>query len=94
MSEASFNSFFNKPFGLNVQVPERTLKQAGSTLNGTASGILKPALNYLEENEEVFTGEVAQEIKKIHTNSFNIGSKMRQEDERVNGRAPKFDSNF
>lgn len=94
MAEASFNSFFNRPFGLNVKVPERTLKQAGETLSNTAGGVLSPMLNYLEENEKVFTGDVANEINKIFASSFNIGMRMQEENVKVNGAVPKFDSKF
>jgi len=94
MAEASFNNFFNKPFGLNVKVPERTLKQAGDTLQSTAGGVLTPLTDYLEENDKVFTGEVATEINKIFGYCFNIGAKMQAEDLKVNGAAPKFDTKF
>ena len=94
MAEASFSNFFNKPFGLNVKVPERTLQQAGATLSNTAGGVLSPITDYLETNEEVFNGDVAKEINRIFSHTFNIGSIMRQEDVKVNGNAPKFDSKF
>lgn len=91
---SSFNSFFNQPFGLNVKVPERTLKQAGDTLSGTASGVFEPLFTYLEENENVFTGDISNEIRKINVASFNIGARMQAENVKVNGAVPKFDSKF
>ena len=94
MAEASFNNFFNRPFGLNVKVPERTLKQAGETIANRASGVFSPMLNYLEDNQKVFTGNVSQEINKIFAESFNIGARMQDENIRVNGAVPKFDSKF
>ncbi|MEI8378467.1 MAG: hypothetical protein WCF95_08020 [bacterium] len=94
MTEASFSNFFNRPFGLNVKVPERTLKQAGDTLQNTAGGVLTPLTDYLEDNEKVFTGEVAKEINKIFSYCFNIGAKMQAEDVKVNGKTPNFDTKF
>ena len=93
MSE-SFTSFFNKSFGMNVRVPERTLKQAGETLSNTAGGVLNPLFEYLEDNEKVFNGDISLEMNKLFANSFNIGARMREEDIKVNGPAPKFDATF
>lgn len=90
----TFTGFFNQPFGLNVKVPTRTIKQAGDTLGNTAGGVLSPIVDYLESNEKVFTGEIAEEIDKIFVQSFNIGAKLRAEDVKVNGDAPKFDTKF
>lgn len=94
MTQASFNNFFNQPFGLNIKVPERTLKLAGETLTNTAGGVLDPLFTYLEENENVFTGDVTKEIKKYTAGCFNIGAKMQAEDIKVNGEKPRFDSKF
>ena len=94
MSGASFNSFFNNTFGLNVKIPERSIRQAGKTINDTASGVLAPLFNYLEDNETVFNGDIAKETIRYYDTSFNIGAKMREEDVKVNGEAPRFDSKF
>lgn len=89
----SFNRPF-KPFGLNVKVPERTLQQAGETLEGIVKAPAVPLFEFLEENEGVFNGDVAFEINKTNAQNFTIGSAMRIEDERVNGKNPKFDMHF
>jgi len=94
MSNASFNSFFNNSFGLNVKIPDRTLKQLGKTASETASGVLAPLFNYLEDNETVFNGDIAKETIKFYDASFNIGAKMREEDIKMNGETPKFDTRF
>ena len=47
-----------------------------------------------EENEPVFNGNVAFEINKTSAQNFTIGSAMRIEDERVNGKSPSFDMHF
>lgn len=94
MSNASFNSFFNNSFGMNIKIPERTIKQAGKTINDTASGVLAPLFNYLEANETVFNGDIAKETIRFHDTSFNIGARMKEADIQVNGEAPKFDTKF
>ncbi len=94
MAETSFNNFFNKSFGLNIKVPERTIKQAGQTLGNTAGGVFSPLFTYLEENEEVFNGDLIAEADKYFAASFNIGARMREADIKVNGEPPKFDSKF
>jgi hypothetical protein len=92
-SNFTFNRPF-KPFGMNVKVPERTLQQAGETLENIVKAPATPLFEFLEENESVFNGDVAFEINKTNAQNFTIGSAMRMEDERVNGRNPSFDMHF
>lgn len=95
MAEQNFT--FNrpyKPFGLNVKVPERTLQQAGETLEGIIKAPTTPLFQFLEENKEVFNGDVAFEINKTTAQNFTIGSAMRIENEKVNGMPPHFDMHF
>lgn len=94
MAEASFNNFFNKPFGLNVKSHERTLQLAGKTLTNTAGGVFEPLFTYLKENEEVFNGDIKKETNKYFASSFNIGARMQEEDIKVNGAPPRFDTKF
>ena len=49
MSDSNFT--FNrpyKPFGFNVQVPERTLQQAGETLENIVKAPATPLFSFLE----------------------------------------------
>lgn len=96
MSESAFTNFFNNSqgFGLNVKVPTRTLQEVGKTASNTAGGVLEPLFTYLEENENVFSGDIALEINKTNNMSFNIGMALQQSDLQVNGQKPKFDTNF
>ena len=89
----TFNRPF-KPFGMNVRVPERTIQQASETLEGIVKAPVVPLFEFLEENEEVFNGDVAFEINKTNAQNFNIGSAMRIENEKVNGKTPNFDMHF
>ena len=92
-SGASFNRPY-KPFGLNVKVPERTLKQVGDTLSNVAKAPVDPLFKFLEENEEVFSGDLTFKITKMNAESFTIGSALRIQDEKTNGLPPNFDMHF
>ena len=91
------NFMFNrpyKPFGMNVRVPERTLQQAAETLEDLVKSPTAPLFEFLEENEGVFNGDVAFEINRTVAQNFTIGSAMRLEDEKINGKNPSFDMHF
>lgn len=98
MTEA--NTSFNrpyKPFGMNIKVPEigeHTMKLAGDTLGNLIKSPTEPLFTFLEENEEVFNGDVSYKLNKYFAESFTIGSAMRMEDEKINGMAPSFDMHF
>lgn len=94
MANASFNNFFNNSFGMNIKLPDRTIRQAGKTLGDTASGVFSPLSNYLKENETVFNGDIMKETIRFSDASFNIGARMREADIKVNGEKPKFDNRF
>lgn len=96
MSESSFTNFFNnsQTFGLNIKVPEKTLQQIGKTAGNAAGGVFEPLFTYLEENENVFSGDVMQELNKTYAQSFNTSLIMNAADEKVNGPRPKFDAMF
>lgn len=95
MSELSFNSFFNgtQAFGLNVKLPERTMKQIGKTAGDLAGGVLDPIVNYLEENDNVFTGNVQYETNKLHAAIFNTSMEMGKEHIKAKGDS-SFDAQF
>lgn len=95
MAESSFTSFFNNSqgFGLNVKSHERTIQQAGQTLGKVAGGVFEPLFTYLEENENVFSGDITKELNKNYAESFNMTMMMNAADEKVNGK-PTFDTQF
>ena len=93
---ASFNRPY-KPFGMNVKVPdvgEKTLKLAGDTLGNIVKSPTEPLFKFLEDNEDVFTGDINYKINKMTAESFTIGSAMRMEDEKINGLPSSFDMHF
>lgn len=95
MSDLSFNSFFNgaQPFGLNVKVPERTIQQLGKTAGDLAGGVLDPIFSYLEENENVFNGDIVHETERMRATMFNIANVMGSENIKINGES-SFNANF
>lgn len=96
MAQSSFTNFFNnsQSFGLNVKVPTRTLQQAGETAGNIAGGVFEPLFTYLEENENVFSGDISQELNKTRVANFNTTAIMNSMDEKVNGKKPSFDAKF
>lgn len=64
-----------KPFGLNVLSP-KTQQQTQKTVESAIGNLWEPVLNYLKENDNVFSGNVAEEIRKTSVNAFKIGSMM------------------
>lgn len=96
MADSSFTNFFNnaQPFGLNIVVPEKTLRQFGRTAGNVAGGVFEPLFTYLEENENVFSGDIANELNKTRAENFNTTLMMNLADEKVNGPKPRFDAKF
>lgn len=96
MAESSFVNFFNnaRPFGLNVRVPEKTIRQINHTASNVAGGVLEPLFTYLEENEKVFSGDITHELNKTRAENFNMSLIMNAVDEKVNGPKPTFDTMF
>lgn len=96
MAEASFSSFFNnaQPFGLNVKVPEKTMRQIGRTAGNVAGGVFEPIFDYLEKNENVFSGDITKELNRLRAESFTTAQVMNMDDVKTNGPKPKFDVSF
>lgn len=96
MAEASFSNFFNntRSFGTNIRVPEKTLRQIGQTATKVAGGVFEPIFTYLEENENVFSGDLVTELNKKRAENFNTTILMQAADEKVNGPKPTFDMLF
>jgi hypothetical protein len=94
MSDTSFNSFFNNGFGLNVKGSGASLSQMGETLSKTAGGVFEPLFTYLEDNENVFSGDLTKELNKTRVANFNMNMIMNRVDEQTNGKKSKFDAKF
>ena len=70
-------NFFNKPFGLNVQLPTRTIEQVQETAKKNIN-IFSPLFTYLEQNDAVFSGDISLEIDKYNRQMYSLGAIMRQ----------------
>ena len=74
----------SKPLGLNVKVPERTLKQISETVKtNTTSGVTN-IFNYLEKNEKVFDGTVMRQLDNFFVQQFNTERIMAAADSHAN----------
>lgn len=76
------SNIFNKPFGLNVQVPTRTLKQVKDTATKAVSGLWEPVSDYFEKADNVLSGNVQEEIAKYNRMAYSLGVTMRNGKER------------
>ena len=78
MLENNSTNFFNKPFGMNVKVPTRTLQQAKETAVKAVSSLWEPVVDYFEKADNVFNGSVQDEIAKYNRQAYSLGVTMRQ----------------
>ena len=77
------NGINNQPFGLNVKVPTRTMHQIKQTAESTVGGLWDPLFNFIDDNQNVFTGDVANQIEKYNLMMFNIGAELRKGSDHV-----------
>ncbi len=62
-----------KSFGYNV-IPDkqRTIERTAESVENAISGLWEPILGYLKENDNVFSGEVLNEIEKINNQAMRL----------------------
>ena len=69
----------NNPFGLNVALPSKTIEEVKKVVKQEALNIsANPFVDYLEQNDKVFSGEVAREIRKHQSQIYTLGQIMRE----------------
>ena len=69
----------NNPFGLNVALPSKTIEEVKKVVKQEAQNIsANPFVDYLEQNDKVFSGEVAREIRKRQSQIYTLGQIMRE----------------
>ncbi len=73
------DNFIKQPFGLNIKVPTRTIHQTEKTAQGVVNSLWEPLFNFIDENQNVFTGNIANEIEKYNLMMFNVGAALRKE---------------
>jgi len=76
---AENNMISNNPFGINISLPKKSIKEVQKVAQQELANIsVNPFLNYLDENDKVFSGEVAQEIRKYQSQVYALGQVMRE----------------
>ena len=73
-----------KPFGLNIKVPKRTIKQSQDTITTRVNSVWQPLFNFIQENQQVFNGSIAEEIEKYNLMSYNTGAILRNSSPKTN----------
>ena len=89
-----FGGNHNENYDKKFQKGKKYGKQAEKTLENIVKSPTEPLFKFLEENEEVFSGDLTYKINKLFAESFTIGSAMRLEDEKINGMPSSFDMHF
>lgn len=67
-------NFNIKSFGLNVIPDLKQGKYPVQSVEKAIGDMWEPVLDYLATNENVFSGEVAQEINKINIQTMQLGT--------------------
>ena len=70
----------SKPFGLNVKVPERTIKQIGDSVKANAGAGINGIFSYLAKNERVFEGTVNKQLDNLFVQDFNTKQILKDAD--------------
>lgn len=72
------SSIHKNLFGLNVALPQKTIKEVQKVAQQEIENItVNPFIDYLSENDRVFSGEVANEIRKYQAQIYSLGQVMR-----------------
>lgn len=75
---ANGNNSLNNNFGMNIRVPQKVIKQSQSTAQNAVSNLWQPLFNFIEKNQAVFTGNIANEIERYNLMTYNIGAALRE----------------
>ena len=62
-----------KSFGLNIIPEKEAVGLVGSSVENALSGLWEPILDYLEENDNVFSGQVLNEIARLDNQAMRLG---------------------
>ncbi len=71
------NEFIKQPFGMNIKMPVKTVQQVEKTAQGSVNNLWAPLFNFINDNQNVFTGDVWKQIEKYNALSYNIGAALR-----------------
>lgn len=72
-------TIIQNPFGLNIALPQKTIQEIQKVAEQEVQNLtVNPFIEYLEENDKVFSGEVAAEIQKYNAQIYALGQIMRE----------------
>ena len=67
------------PFGLNIALPQKSIQEVQKVAKQELENItVNPFIEYFEENEKVFSGQVAKEIRNCQAQIYALGQVMRE----------------
>ena len=67
------------PFGLNIALPKKSFEDVKKAAKKELENItVNPFIDYFAENDKVFSGEVAGQIKKYQAQIYSLGQIMRE----------------
>ncbi len=70
-------NIIKQPFGLNVALPQKTIQEIQKIAKEELEEItVNPFINYFEENDKVFSGEVADEIDRYRAQLYSVNQLM------------------
>ena len=76
---ADNNLISNNPFGLNIQIPQKTIKQAEKVEQKQPKEVApNPFVDYWAESNKVFSGQVNEEIMKYQAQIYTLGQVIRE----------------
>lgn len=76
---AENNFFLNNNFGINVNLPHKTINTVKRAVKQEVENLgLKEVKNFFENNDKVFSGEVAREIRKYQAMIYSLGQVSRE----------------
>ncbi len=66
-------------FGLNIAIPKKTIQEIQKVAQQEVGNItINPFIEFLDKNDEVFSGQVAKEIRKYQSQIYTLGQVMRE----------------
>lgn len=76
---AENNFFLNGNFGININLPNKTINTVKRVVQQEVENLgLNEVKNFFEDNDKVFSGEVAKEIRKYQSMMYTLGQVSRE----------------
>ena len=76
---AENNFFLNNNFGININLPQKTLSTVKRAVKQEVENLgFAEVKNFFGDNDKVFSGEVAREIRKYQAMIYSLGQISRE----------------